>query len=52
MAVRAQVTFDAVNPQQLAEFWALALQYVLEPPPPGFGSWEQFAEQHHVPREQ
>ncbi len=27
---------------ELAEFWALALDYVLEPPPHGFETWEDF----------
>ena len=38
-----QITFDAADPPALAEFWALALGYVLQPPPPGFDSWEAFA---------
>jgi len=52
MAIRVQATFDAADPQKLAEFWALALDYVLEPPPPGFDSWDQFAERNQIPREQ
>lgn len=35
-----QVTFDAGSPRALGTFWALALGYVEEPPPPGFGSWD------------
>jgi len=52
MVVRIQATFDAADPQKLAAFWALALDYVLEPPPPEFDSWEQFADHHRIPREQ
>jgi hypothetical protein len=35
-----QVTFDAGSPRALGGFWALALGYVEEPPPPGFDSWD------------
>jgi hypothetical protein len=51
MAVGVQVTFDCANPPRLAEFWASALGYVLQPPPPGFDSWEAWLEAQHVPRE-
>ncbi|MDE0374375.1 MAG: hypothetical protein OXK16_00210, partial [bacterium] len=30
------VTVDAADPNRLAEFWAFALGYVLQPPPEGF----------------
>jgi len=43
---------DALDPQKLAQFWALALNYVLEPPPPGFDSWDQYARQNQIPPEQ
>ena len=39
-----QITFDAADPPMLAEFWALALGYVLQPPPDGFDTWQAFAE--------
>jgi hypothetical protein len=39
-----QVTFDAHDPPTLARFWASALGYVDNPPPPGFDSWEDFVE--------
>jgi len=51
MAVSFQVTFDAADPERLAAFWASALGYVLEPPPPGYGSWEAFAEAVGIPPE-
>jgi hypothetical protein len=51
MAVGVQVTFDCANPPRLAEFWATALGYVLQPPPPGFDSWEAWLEAQNVPRE-
>ncbi|GIL26153.1 glyoxalase [Actinocatenispora comari] len=51
MAHQVQVTFDAADPARLAEFWALALGYVAQPPPAGFDSWERFAERIGVPPE-
>ena len=39
---KIQIVFDAADPGKLAEFWALALDYVFEPPPKGYESWEDF----------
>ncbi|MDN4161692.1 VOC family protein [Nocardioides abyssi] len=36
-----QVTFDSAEPERLARFWCEVLGYVVPPPPPGFGSWEE-----------
>jgi len=36
---KIQVVIDAAEPAKLAEFWAQALDYVLEPPPHGFETW-------------
>lgn len=47
-----QVTFDCANPQRLAEFWATALGYVLQPPPPGFATWDEFADSIDMPEEE
>ncbi|MDD7937260.1 VOC family protein [Actinomycetospora lutea] len=52
MAIGVQITFDAHDTAGQAAFWALALDYVLQPPPPGFDSWEAFAEQVGIPRDQ
>jgi hypothetical protein len=38
-----QVTFDAHDPDHLAHFWAEALGYVLQPPPPDYETWEEWA---------
>ena len=46
-----QVTFDARHAPSLAEFWALALGYIIEPPPPGFESWDAFADSIDMPPE-
>lgn len=48
MARSIQVTFDARNPHELAEFWAQALDYVLQSPPEGYGSWDDFAHAHEI----
>ncbi|MHA6803289.1 VOC family protein [Salinifilum ghardaiensis] len=52
MGIGVQVTFDAHDPARLAGFWAAALGYEVEPPPPGFSSWEQVGEHLGLPREQ
>ena len=51
MATGFQVTFDANDTQLLADFWAEALGYVLQPPPPGYESWEDFADKMEIPVE-
>jgi hypothetical protein len=52
MYTKIQVVFDAAEPEKLAEFWGLALDYVLEPPPRGFGTWEDFGRSIGMPEEQ
>jgi Glyoxalase-like domain len=43
MAVKYQLVINCVgHPESLARFWAEALGYVLEPPPDGFGSWDDW----------
>lgn len=51
MAIAVQVTFDCADPDQLATFWAEALGYKLQDPPPGFDSWEAFLEANAVPKD-
>lgn len=51
MSKTFQVTFDAADPLTLAGFWARALGYVLQPPPKGFSSWEDFADEQGIPPE-
>lgn len=46
-----QVTFDCVDPDLLANFWAAALGYQVQPPPDGFESWDAALETFGVPRE-
>jgi hypothetical protein len=46
-----QVTFDANDPARLAEFWALALGYVIQSPPADFESWDDWARSMEIPEE-
>jgi len=46
---KVQITFDARDPARLARFWAEALGYVRQPLPPGFDTWQQFAERIGLP---
>ena len=47
-----QITVDADNPPALARFWQLAMDYVEEPPPPGFATWAEFAAANNIPDDQ
>jgi len=49
MALSFQVTFDCADPDRLARFWAAALDYKLQDPPPGFDTWEAFLDTIGVP---
>ena len=42
MGVRFQLVIDCAEPEPLARFWAAALGYVLEPPPAGFATWDDY----------
>jgi hypothetical protein len=42
MPVRFQLVIDCKDPELLARFWAEALGYVLEPPPEGFATWDDW----------
>jgi hypothetical protein len=46
MDIGVQIVFDAGDPPALAKFWMAALDYVPEPPPQGFDSWDDFG--HHI----
>ena len=52
MYFKIQVVLDAAEPARLADFWALALDYVLEPPPHGFETWEDFGRSIGMPEEE
>lgn len=51
MAHSIQVVFACEDPNRLAEFWAGALGYVVQPPPEGFDSWDAFADSVGIPKE-
>ena len=51
MATAIQIVFDCANPDLLARFWAAALGYKVQEPPPGFASWDNFLEAQGVPRD-
>jgi hypothetical protein len=51
VTVPFQVVFDAADPPALARFWALALEYVEQPPPPGFDTWDAFLDEMGIPAE-
>jgi Glyoxalase-like domain len=52
MSREVQVTVDCADPAALAGFWAEVLGYRLDPPPPGFASWDAALEAWGVPPEQ
>jgi len=51
MATSIQVVIDCADPGALAEFWAVALGYEVQPPPAGFSTWDEFAEANGIPEE-
>jgi hypothetical protein len=51
MVTRVQVVFDCANPGSQAAFWAEALHYKVQDPPPGFASWEDWARAAGIPEE-
>jgi len=52
VAVQVQVVIDAANPGALAEFWAAAMGYEVQAPPPGFDTWPAFLAHVGVPEDQ
>lgn len=52
MATQIQLVFDTADPDREARFWGQALGYQLQPPPPGFDSWEAALRAEGVPEEQ
>jgi len=51
MAYSIQVTFDALDPAALSGFWAAALGYNIQPPPPEYESWDDWATAMGIPEE-
>jgi hypothetical protein len=52
MAVNYQLTIDCADPDRLAHFWAEALHYVIQPPPAGFDTWDDWYRSVGVPEEE
>jgi hypothetical protein len=52
MAIEFQVTFDSADPAAHAVFWAEALGYILQPPPPGFENWDAALDAWGVPADE
>jgi hypothetical protein len=49
LGVSFQVTFDSLNPDSLARFWAQVLHYKIQDPPAGFATWGEFLKKQGVP---
>jgi Glyoxalase-like domain len=49
MATAVQIVIDCADPAKLSAFWAAALHYDLDPPPEGFGSWDDFLRDQGIP---
>jgi hypothetical protein len=52
MSLEIQVTFDCADPGRLAGFWAEVLDAQVQPPPPGFGTWDEALDAWGVPADQ
>jgi hypothetical protein len=49
MGVKFQLVIDCTDPEPLARFWIAALGYQFEPPPGGFGTWDDYWRDLGVP---
>jgi hypothetical protein len=49
MATSVQIVIDCADPARLAAFWATALGYEQQAPPPGYASWPDFLTAQGVP---
>jgi hypothetical protein len=49
VAISFQVAIDCQDPAALAAFWAEALGYIVQPPPPGSDTWEDWLRANNVP---
>jgi hypothetical protein len=52
MAHSVQIVIACDDPSRLAGFWAEAIGYILQPPPEGYESWDSFADESGIPKEQ
>ena len=51
MSREVQITLDCADPAALAQFWAAALGYVVQPPPEGYATWDDALDAWGVPEE-
>lgn len=49
MTAKFQVVIDCKDPPRMCEFWSAALGYEIQPPPPGFASWDDYWRDVGVP---
>ena len=49
MGIPVQITIDCHDPSRLEAFWNIALDYTSEPPPEGYGSWQQWLAEQGIP---
>jgi len=52
LATPIQVTFDCADPDRLATFWATALDYGKQDPPPGYATWPAYLAALGIPEDQ
>jgi hypothetical protein len=52
MGPSLQIVFDANDVPRLVAFWEQVLGYQVQPPPPEFETWEDFARENGIPEEQ
>lgn len=52
MTATFQLVIDCARPEPLARFWVAALGYVLEPPPDGYGNWDDYWRSVGVPEDE
>jgi len=51
MAAGYTLVIDCADPDRLSRFWAAALGYVIEPPPAGLASWDEYWRGFGLPEE-
>ena len=49
VATGVQIVFDCADPERLSRFWAAALHYRLQDPPPGFDNWPAWLKAQGIP---
>ncbi len=51
MSHSVQIVIACDDPARMSEFWSGALGYIVQPPPPGFDTWDDFADSVGIPVE-